>query len=124
MAVHTCGGDLGSRFACPAPIGAAVNDAVLSAAAVDVNGKGDYLCESQESKLAVLWTIGIFALNFGPVLVGPLLDWAGPKLTAITGELVTAYCNLCIASFCCAAACHGIGWSLACSLATAWLPPR
>ena len=53
---------------------------------MDVNGKGDYLCESQESKLAVLWTLGIFALNFGPVVVGPLLDWAGPKLTALTGR--------------------------------------
>ncbi|KAK9819041.1 hypothetical protein WJX74_009705, partial [Apatococcus lobatus] len=55
--------------------------------AVDINGN-DYICESQESKLAVLWTLGIFALNFGPVLVGFLLDWAGPKLTAMTGVLL------------------------------------
>ena len=52
---------------------------------MDINGK-DYICESQESKLAVLWTLGIFALNFGPVVVGFLLDWAGPKLTALTGK--------------------------------------
>jgi len=42
-------------------------------------------CSWQESKLAVLWNIGVFALNFGPVLVGPVLDWVGPKLTAILG---------------------------------------
>ena len=43
------------------------------------------LCATQESKLAVLWNIGIFALNFGPVVVGPVLDYIGPKLTAILG---------------------------------------
>ena len=42
-------------------------------------------CSWQESKLAVLWNIGVFALNFGPVLVGPVLDWVGPKLTVILG---------------------------------------
>ncbi|KAK9804317.1 hypothetical protein WJX72_006375 [[Myrmecia] bisecta] len=42
-------------------------------------------CSTQESKLAVLWTIGIFALNFGPVLVGPVLDFVGPKLTTLLG---------------------------------------
>jgi hypothetical protein len=42
-------------------------------------------CAWQENKLAVLWTIGVFALNFGPVLVGPVLDWLGPKLTAFLG---------------------------------------
>jgi hypothetical protein len=45
-------------------------------------------CSWQESKLAVLWNIGVFALNFGPVLVGPVLDWVGPKLTAILGARV------------------------------------
>ena len=45
------------------------------------------LCATQESKLAVLWTVGIFALNFGPVFVGPILDWVGPKLTTILGKL-------------------------------------
>lgn len=42
-------------------------------------------CAWQESHLAVLWTIGVFALNFGPVVVGPVLDYVGPKLTAILG---------------------------------------
>lgn len=42
-------------------------------------------CSWQESKLAVMWNIGVFALNFGPVLVGPVLDWVGPKLTAMLG---------------------------------------
>lgn len=42
-------------------------------------------CKSQESSLAVLWTIGIFALNFGPVLVGPTLDGLGPKWTSVIG---------------------------------------
>lgn len=50
-------------------------------------GGSDTLCPTQESKLAVLWTIGIFALNFGPVFVGPILDWVGPKLTTVLGEL-------------------------------------
>lgn len=43
-------------------------------------------CKSQESELAVLWTLGIFALNFGPVLVGPVLDGLGPMWTAVMGE--------------------------------------
>jgi MFS family permease len=43
------------------------------------------ICKSQESKLAVLWTVGIFALNFGPVLMGFVLDYLGPKITAIIG---------------------------------------
>lgn len=50
------------------------------------NGGADALCPTQESKLAVLWTVGIFALNFGPVFVGPVLDYFGPKLTSILGE--------------------------------------
>ncbi|KAL4517173.1 hypothetical protein Ndes2437B_g06781 [Nannochloris sp. 'desiccata'] len=43
------------------------------------------ICKSQESKLAVLWTVGIFALNCGPVLMGFVLDYLGPKFTAILG---------------------------------------
>ena len=54
----------------------------LCALAVDNGG----LCPTQESKLAVLWTIGIFALNFGPVFVGPVLDWVGPKITTVLGS--------------------------------------
>ncbi|RMZ52921.1 hypothetical protein APUTEX25_001040, partial [Auxenochlorella protothecoides] len=46
------------------------------------------LCKSQESKLAVLWTVGIFALNCGPVLVGFVLDYCGPKFTCIVGSLL------------------------------------
>lgn len=34
----------------------------------------------------MLWTIGVFALNFGPVIVGPVLDYVGPKITAMLGE--------------------------------------
>lgn len=43
------------------------------------------ICKSQESKLALLWTVGIFALNCGPVLMGFVLDYLGPKFTAILG---------------------------------------
>ena len=50
-------------------------------------GTNGDLCPTQESKLAVLWTVGIFALNFGPVFVGPILDWVGPKLTTTLGKL-------------------------------------
>ena len=49
-------------------------------------------CAWQESRLAVLWTIGVFALNFGPVIVGPILDYVGPKLTAILGGSSPPYC--------------------------------
>ena len=52
----------------------------------EVSESRSVVCKSQESKLAVLWTLGIFALNFGPVLVGPVLDRFGPKITAIFGE--------------------------------------
>ena len=43
------------------------------------------LCKSQESALALLWTVGIFALNCGPVLMGFVLDYLGPKFTSIVG---------------------------------------
>ena len=46
---------------------------------------GDGICKSQESKLALIWTVGIFALNFGPVVMGFVLDILGPKFTAILG---------------------------------------
>ncbi|KAK9901983.1 hypothetical protein WJX75_000204 [Coccomyxa subellipsoidea] len=45
-------------------------------------------CAWQESQLAVLWTVGVFALNFGPVIVGPVLDYVGPKLTAMLGTVL------------------------------------
>ncbi len=47
----------------------------------------------------MLWTIGVFALNFGPVVVGPILDYVGPKLTAMFGKyrnmpmLLSLYCT-------------------------------
>lgn len=46
------------------------------------------VCTSQESSLALLWTLGIFTLNCGPVLMGFVLDFLGPKLTGILGGLV------------------------------------
>jgi hypothetical protein len=60
-----------------------LSELLKSAVHADVNAR----CAWQESHLAVLWTIGVFALNFGPVVVGPILDYVGPKLTAIFGEL-------------------------------------
>lgn len=48
-------------------------------------------CPSREAKLNTLWTLGIFALNFGPVLVGFVLDAFGPKVTAIFGKSVAPY---------------------------------
>lgn len=45
----------------------------------------DQICKSQESMLALIWTVGIFALNCGPVLMGFVLDYLGPKFTAILG---------------------------------------
>ena len=47
---------------------------------------GDVFCKSQESKLALLWTVGIFALNCGPVIMGFVLDYLGPKFTGILGR--------------------------------------
>ena len=43
------------------------------------------VCTSQESSLALLWTLGIFTLNCGPVAMGFVLDFLGPKLTGILG---------------------------------------
>ena len=61
-----------------------------SRCAADIGSQGlASNCAWQESKLAVLWTIGVFALNFGPVLVGPILDYVGPQLTAILGVPMT-----------------------------------
>ena len=50
----------------------------------------------------MLWTIGVFALNFGPVFVGPVLDYVGPKLTAMFGRCKHAQpCWPCAASWHC-----------------------
>lgn len=57
----------------------------FNAAAV-IQPNGFKKCKAQESELAVLWTIGVFALNFGPVLVGGVLDLVGPKWTSVLGQ--------------------------------------
>lgn len=44
----------------------------------------------------MLWNIGIFALNFGPVVLGPILDFVGPKLTAILGESTQQFWDGCV----------------------------
>lgn len=43
-------------------------------------------CKSQENGLALLWTLGIFALNIGPVPMGFVLDFIGPRYTSILGK--------------------------------------
>ena len=53
---------------------------------------GTGICKSQESSLALLWTLGIFTLNCGPVLMGFVLDSLGPKLTGILGGWVGGRC--------------------------------
>ena len=45
-------------------------------------------CKSQENGLALLWTLGIFALNIGPVPMGFVLDFIGPCFTSILGEAI------------------------------------
>lgn len=39
-----------------------------------MHNAADELCTSQESHLAVLWTVGIFALNCGPGVLWLLLE--------------------------------------------------
>jgi MFS family permease len=48
----------------------------------------DESCKSQESALALIWTVGVFALNVGPVIMGFVLDYLGPKFTALLGILL------------------------------------
>lgn len=48
----------------------------------------DDTCDRQESKLSVIWTAGTFAVNFGPAIIGPFLDAAGPRVVAVTGATV------------------------------------
>ncbi len=62
--------------------------------ALDIAAGAD-VCTSQESSLALLWTLGIFTLNCGPVAMGFVLDLMGPKLTGILG------------------ACHWVVWAVA-----------
>lgn len=44
-------------------------------------------CSSQDTRLAVVWTAGVFAVNFGSVLGGPSLDYLGPRVTCTAGAL-------------------------------------
>lgn len=47
-------------------------------------------CSSQDTKLAVIWTTGVFAVNFGPVFGGPLLDHLGPHVVCTAGSLTSS----------------------------------
>jgi hypothetical protein len=64
---------------CTAPTAATRQPAGLPSPAADK------VCKSQEKSLSLLWTLGIFTLNCGPVLMGFVLDFLGPKLTGILG---------------------------------------
>ena len=50
-----------------------------------IEDPGTDICKSQESKLALLWTLGAFSLNSGPILGGFALDYLGPRFVAIVG---------------------------------------
>jgi len=50
-----------------------------------IEDPGTDICKSQESKLALLWTLGAFSLNSGPILGGFALDYLGPRFVAIAG---------------------------------------
>lgn len=50
-------------------------------------------CKSQENGLALLWTLGIFALNIGPVPMGFVLDAIGPCFTSILGAPCARRCS-------------------------------
>lgn len=32
--------------------------------------------------------VGVFAVNFAPAVCGPLLDWAGPRFSAVAGSAI------------------------------------
>jgi len=42
-------------------------------------------CRPQENRLTLIYTLGLFAVNFGPVPVGPVLDIWGPRLVSVLG---------------------------------------
>jgi MFS family permease len=46
---------------------------------------GDNTCDSQESKLSIVWNAGVFAVNFGPAIIGPMLDIVGPRAVSSAG---------------------------------------
>lgn len=33
--------------------------------------------------------VGVFAVNFTPAVCGPLLDWGGPRTSAVAGSIIT-----------------------------------
>lgn len=37
-------------------------------------------CKAQESHLSLIYTLGVFSVNFGQAIVGPFLDILGPRL--------------------------------------------
>lgn len=57
----------------------------------ELDGSSDTSCSSQSSDFAIIYNVGVFAVNFGPALAGPLLDWAGPKLAATMGAALSAF---------------------------------
>jgi hypothetical protein len=48
-------------------------------------GNSQQGCSSQDSRLAVAWNVGVFAVNFGPAMVGVALDYFGPRVVATAG---------------------------------------
>ena len=67
--------------------------ALSAAAEIIKNGRIEG-CKAQESGLALLWTLGIFALNIGPVPMGFVLDLAGPRYTSIAGAVLERAASL------------------------------
>eukprot|EP00892_Ulva_mutabilis_P003134 jgi/Ulvmu1/12821/UM098_0002.1 len=47
-------------------------------------------CSRQDSKLNVVWTAGVFAVNFGVAFAGLSVDYVGPKLTSSAGATMTS----------------------------------
>lgn len=60
--------------------------------------KSDSFCIEQEERLSFIWTLGVMAVNFGPVFIGPMLDVCGPKYTVLFGTLVNASAVLLLAA--------------------------
>lgn len=60
------------------------------AQAADDGAPASDTCASQESKLAIVWNAGVFAVNFGPALVGVALDAFGPRLIAVSGAALAS----------------------------------
>ena len=46
-------------------------------------------CRPQENRLTLIFTLGLFAVNFGPVPVGLILDAWGPRCVSVLGCGVT-----------------------------------